>query len=219
MTQLLRTLIDERATLTGIEEALEATPASPDAIRLALRLRESPGPHGGRVLLFVPAASDGTSGRVVDDAVRGLLHLGERPILVMDLRAGARGAREDVLSLPLDRPDGTAPDWYLAPIGPASFIQPFAGRHDAVAYAASPEFAVTVTQARSRYAFVLAIGDPLARSVETLAAASTCDAVVLAVEPGRTTRRDLQQTSEQLRRARASVLGFVLDARAPEGTP
>lgn len=215
MTLQLRTLVDDRAPLTGVADRMNPTPASPEAIRLALRLRDCPAPQRSRVLLFVPATRNTSVARVVGHAIRGLLHLGERPVLVMDLRAGTPATGEE-LHIPSIHPehphDDFASDW-PAPIVPAAFIQPFTGRGDAVAYAASAEFANAIAQARTRYDYVLAVGDPIGTSVQTLMAASQCDGIVLSVDPGRSTRRDVQQTAEQLRRARAQVLGFVLDGR------
>lgn len=80
-------------------------------------------------------------------------------------------------------------------------------------HAASQAFAAAVARARSRYAFVLCVADPI-DAIETLMAAGLADGAVLTVTPGRTTRSDVQKVIEQLHRARGRVLGFVVDARA-----
>ncbi|MGH6929403.1 MAG: hypothetical protein ACREEV_13880, partial [Dongiaceae bacterium] len=64
--------------------------------------------------------------------------------------------------------------------------------------------------------YVLCIGEPLETSVKTLITASLSDGVILSVAPGRTTRSEVQRVTEQLRRARAHVMGFVVDARHSE---
>ena len=199
MTHLLRTLIVEPpATMAGRERS-ETTPASEEAVRLALRLREPRSASGGRALLFAPASPGGDASRMVGDAVRGLLELHEGPVLVMDLRATAGDAAER------DRYSDIA-----------VVTHPFAGREDTISYAASAEFAGAMERARRTYAFVLCIGEPVSSSVETLIAAAACDGVILAVTPGRTTRSDVQRATDQLRRGRAHVAGFVVEGRAQE---
>jgi hypothetical protein len=186
--------------------------ASEEALRLALRLRDLPcaGP-GGRMLLFLPASSDGEASRIVDDAVRGLLELHEGPLLVADLRPTS--VAKAAPNTPRSTEDALL-SWETPSPDLVTVAHPFAGRHDLVAYAASQEFAAAIDRARRGYAFVLAIGDALRSSVETLIVAARCDGVILAVTPGRTTRTDVQRTVEQLRRGRAHVAGFVVEARS-----
>jgi hypothetical protein len=209
--QLRTPIADPVAPLPVASDA--ASGASEEAVRLALRLRDMPcaGP-GGRTLLFLPASPDGDTSRIVDDAVRGLLELHEGPLLVADLRATS-AASVDAPDSSRSTPDAFA-SWEAPSPDLVTVAHPFAGRHDLVAYAASQEFAAAIDRAQRRYAFVLAIGDALRTSVETLIAAARCDGVILAVTPGRTTRTDVQRTAEQLRRGRAHVAGFVVEARS-----
>jgi hypothetical protein len=170
-------------------------PASEEAIRLALRLRDARSMDGGRLLIFIPVSASGSVAPLVEDVVSGLMGLNEGPALVMDLRVSATR-----------RGDATAS---------MGRVHPFIGHADTLSHAASPEFAALLAHARARYPYVLCVAEPLS-SVETLIAAGLCDGVVLSVSPGRTTRADVQRAAEQLRGAHATVIGFVVDRRVAE---
>jgi hypothetical protein len=161
-------------------------------------------------------SGDVDASAIVDDAVRGLLELHEGPILVMDFRSRTGETLRDAgWSIDAGDGDGLTTEWGTATSSTATVAQPFAARADAVQYAASGDFASRLSEARSRYAYVICIGGEVASSVETQVTAALFDGVVLSVAPGRTTRTDLQRVSAQLRRAHANLLGFVMDARPP----
>lgn len=179
--------------------------ASDEAIRLALQLRDTPRPgSGGRLMLFVPVCPSVNASLSVADALCGLQKLNEGPVLVMDLRQITEA--------------GDAPAWLRAlpeDDDTAAMTLPLADRRERVSYAASREFAAELAAARSRYAYVLCIGGTVSTSVETLIVATLADGVVLAVAPNGTTRPHVQHLVQQLRRARANLIGFVVDSRSP----
>lgn len=190
--------------------------ASEEAIRLALHVRDTRSAGEGRVLMFVPICASGDAVPLVDDVVRGLVELNEGPAIVVDLRVSqTRRLPRRWAELPGDG-DAISGAWHSG-VESAGRAHPFAGRHDTVSHAASPEFAAFFAHARARYSYVLCVANPPASSVETLIAAGLCDGVVLSVSPRRTTRAEVQRAADQLRRAHAHVIGFVVDGRAQKG--
>jgi hypothetical protein len=213
MTRLLRALRAEPAGVAFVDRA--SMVASDEAVRLAFRLRDCPVSHGGRLVLFVPASRGLAAEGVVTDAVCGLLQLNERPVLVVDLRPSEAALAEPHAPMfPLDQAhDADFEDLVVESAGaPVVVTHPFAPHRDPVRYAASAEFASLMARARASYSYVLLVGGPVT-SVETLITAGLCDGVVLAIRPEGTTRGDIQRVTDELRRARAHVLGFVVDAR------
>ena len=186
--------------------------ASEDAVRIALHLREAPARGGGRIVTFLPASPDVDASVAVADAVCGLHQLGERPVLVLDMRASGDDERTPLwlLTLPRDRDEFVARA--EGELLPAAMARPFAGRQDRLAFAASREFADLLDDARARYPYVLCIGSDISKALDSLIAAPLADGVVLAVAPSRVTRPQLTDLTAQLRRARANVLGFVAEA-------
>jgi len=196
----------------------QSTPrASEDAVRLALRFRECPSTHGGRLLLFVPASSGDSVGRLVCETTLALGQLHEGPALVLDLEP-ADGVRAPWFS---DWP--IASEYHLLSDGrmgafdganhvsPAlAYAQPIASPAAAVPFLASHAFASLAAAARRRFAYVLCAVGPIGDAVESLVAAALCDGVVLSVTADRTTMADIQTASRQLARVRAPVLGFVV---------
>jgi hypothetical protein len=191
--------------------------ASEEAVRLALRLRETRSASGGRALLFVPVSTSTDVSPLVDDVVLGLLELHEGPLLVMDLRVAQAGARVRKPRVDYqDDEDAMGVGWGVGASSAVGLAHPFAGRVDTVRHAASSDFSALFARARARYAYVLCTADAIAVSVETVIAAALCDGVVLSVRPGQTTRSNMQRIADQLQRAHTHVIGFVVDARAPE---
>ena len=217
MTSLLQALVDTRTAGAAAPLAPAAQPVSEEAVRLALQLREVRSRNGGRTVLFVPASTALDAAAVTDDAVRGLLELHEGPILLMDLRAepAPGGPEQGYPPEPEDIGSSGASYWGSGASSSAVMARPFAGRRDTVTYAASTEFAARLADARARYPYVLCIGGPVAGAVETLITAALVDGVVLSVAPGKTTRTDMQAVTARLRRARATIVGFVVDERPP----
>lgn len=213
MTHSLRT---PRADTRGaIAPERPETGASEEAVRLALRLRGTPAVAGSRALLFLPVTPGGDASRVAEDAVCGVLELQDGPVLVMDLRT--RNGRPRRAAEALSDTDDACLRWNAPPRDGFVRVEPFAGRADAVSYAASAEFTSAIELARRTYPFVICVGDCLDTSVETLIAAGVCDGAILTVAPGRTTRSAVQRAAEQLRRGGAHVAGFVVEGRTPEG--
>ncbi len=192
--------------------------ASEEAIRLALTLRDAHARPGGRLLMFLPASTSVNASRAVADALCGLVELREGPILVMDLRPASEssGTPEWLRDLPVDDDQSVAPDDPNACTS-ALIAWPFGGIDERVSYAASREFADRLADARARYTYVLCIGSDVSVSLETLITAPLVDGVVLAVAPSRMTRPQIHHLTEQLRRARAQLLGFVVEARPVHG--
>ena len=224
MTSLLQAIAEARPEGRGtLEEAASPAepyqaPASEEAIKLALHLRETRATTGGRTLLFIPVSDPVDASLVVDDAVRGLLELQEGPVLVMDFRVRqARSLVEPEWPMESVDADGMSGAWGVAASSTAAVARPFVRRADMVRYAASPEFAGRLAEARSRYAYVLCIGGPVNESVQTLVTAPLFDGVILSVAPGKTTRSDMQRVASQLRRAHAKLIGFVTDSRTGPG--
>jgi hypothetical protein len=177
-------------------------------------LREVRSRTGGRSVLFVPASTGLEAAAVADDAVRGLLELHEGPVLLLDLRVDPPPGPEQAYPLePEDVGASGAAYWGSSASSSAVLARPFAGRRDTVTYAASTEFAARLAEARARYPYVLCFGGPVVGAVETLITAALFDGVVLSVAPGKTTRTDMQGVTAQLRRARANLVGFVVDER------
>ena len=78
------------------------------------------------------------------------------------------------------------------------------------------EVVSTVGDVRARYPYVLCIGDSALGSVPTVMMAGLADAVVLSVLAGQTTKSEMQEVTAELRRARAKLLGFVVDPRGTQ---
>jgi hypothetical protein len=194
-------------------EAAVLPEASDAGIKLALQLRDIPAVNGGRVVLFVPTLRHADASPAACDAVCGLVDLHDGPVLIVDLRA---------------RPGSSTPRWLdqLAAHEPAGALwgaetpndsaavwRPLADRSEK-AFCASPgQFSSRLADARSRYPFILCIGDAVPSSLAALMVAGQADGVVLSVPAGRVTRPEIQDATAQLRRARAKLLGFVVDSR------
>ena len=203
---------EERQAITS---AVTMPVASDEGVRLALQLRDIATSDGARVVLFVPGSGRGDASPAAADAACGLLDLHDGPVLIMDLRT-----EPDYASSPewLDRladDDEMRLLWGAeAASNSAARWRPLAGRSDTAAYASSSEFAVRLDDVRARYPYVLCIGDAAPAAVATLVVASLADGVVLSVTPGHTTRSEMHEVTTELRRARAKLLGFVVDPRA-----
>ena len=194
--------------------AVTPPPASEEAIRLALQLRDIPSSDGGRVVLFVPASRQANASPAAGDAACGLLDLHDGPVLIVDLRDEAEhgGTPEWINALTDD--DELRLMWGAeAGSNTAARLRPLAGRTNKLQYASSAQFAAVVDDIRARYPYVLCIGEAAAGSVATLMIAGLADGVVLSVPPGQTTRSEMHEVTVELRRARAKVIGFVLDPR------
>jgi len=191
-------------------------PASEEAIRLALQLRDIASREGGRVVLFVPGSRHGEASPAVGDAACGLLALHDGPVLIMDLRDHAEAAATPKWINALVDDDELRLVGDEAGRNTAALLRPLAGRPNQLQYASSSEFVSSVVDVRARYPYVLCIGEAAPRSVPTLMMAGLADGVVLAVPPGQTTRSEMHEVTAKLQRARAKLLGFVVD---PRGTP
>jgi hypothetical protein len=171
--------------------------ASEDAVRLALRL-QAVRPGGlGAVLVFVPASRRTGAAALVADAVRGLRALGHERLFMLDLRENA--GEDDPMTA-----------------GGIAIERPFSGFAEGVRYASSADFAASLEKARSRFDYVLCVGEPLEQSLPTLVTAGLADGAILTVTPGQTTRTEVTDTMERLRAGGAAVIGFVADDR-PSG--
>lgn len=192
-----------------------ALPEASDAgIKLALQLRDTPSVNGGRVVLFVPTLRHADASPAACDAACGLVDLHDGPVLIVDLRA-----RPNTSSTPrwlgmLATHEHVGALWGAdPPVDSAVVWRPLADRSEK-AFCASPvPFSTRLNDARSRYPFILCIGDAVPSSLAALMVAGLADGVVLSVAAGRVTRPELQEATAQLRRARATLLGFVVDPR------
>jgi hypothetical protein len=202
----------------------ERPPASEDALRIALRLRECPSTRGGRLLLFVPASSGDSVDRLVYETTRALEQLREGPVLVLDLEHRDGDGRGWFSQWPTAaayharQTDGAARPAATPAQAPVLYAQPIASAAAAIPYLASPEFAGVVAAARDEFAYVICAVGPISDAVESLVAAALCDGVVLSVTAHRTTMAEVQTASRQLARARAPVLGFVVNRDASSRT-
>jgi hypothetical protein len=197
--------------------AVTVPAASEEAVRLALHLRDLASNDGGRIVLFVPASRQGNPAPAAADAARGLLELRDGPVVIVDLRAEPDGPGTPEWLTGLIDDDEARLMWGAAAAGrSASRWRPLAGRNDGVSYASSPQFAARLDDVRARYPYVVCIGEAIPRSVATLIVAGMADGVVLSVLTGRTTRSEMHEVTTQLRRARATLLGFVVDPRGAQ---
>ena len=195
--------------------ASTAPAASEEAVQLALQLRSVETASAGRIVMFVPASPGVDASMAVTDAVCGLIDLHEGPLLVLDLRAAGHGAViPDWLPVLSDEDEQMDGAWSAGSSRNAVVSRPFTSQSGRLTYAASPEFAARLADARARYACVLVIGTDVSAATETLMIAPLVDAVVLTIAPGRTTRPQMQRLTNLLRRARAHVIGFVIEARS-----
>ncbi len=213
MTSLLEAIADVRTAPHSA--AVPQPPAASDqGLRLAMQLRDVPAKSGGRVLLFVPAVRNGDASPAVGEAAAAFLEVQEGPVLVVDLRAEAFAdntpawfdSLKSVEWPHLNQDTGLANDT-------AHISRPLLRRRDKAPYSMTPQFIEQLTATRSQYRYLLYIGDPVP-SHDTLMTAAAADGVVLAVPPGHTTRTEMHDLAAQLRRARARLLGFVVDPRA-----
>jgi hypothetical protein len=201
---------EERAPVNEV-----SLPAASEAgLKLALELREVPSINGSRVVLFVPAARDTDASPAACDAVCGIIDLQDGPVLVIDLRVrpsrtstpswlGMLGAHEQVGTL-----------WSADTTSDCALLwRPLVGRTEK-AFCASPvQFTNRLNDARARYPYILCIGDVVPSSLATLMVAGLADGVVLSVPAGHMTRPEITDVTTRLRRARATLVGFVVDSR------
>jgi hypothetical protein len=214
MTSVLEAMAALRSEDRAAASLATPPPASDQALRLALQLRDIASRDGRRVVLFVPVSRHGDASFAVADAACGLLELRDGPVLIIDLRPEAE--------------DATTPEWMNALAdddelrlvwggdagsNTAARWRPLAGRPNKLQYASSPQFNASVEDVRARYRYVLCIGEAAPSAVPTLMMAGLADGVVLSVPPGQTTRTELHDMTAELRRARAKLLGFVVDPR------
>jgi hypothetical protein len=212
-TSLLEAIADAR-TESAPDTATLPPAASEPGLRLAMHLREVPAQSGGRVLVFIPAGSTGDASPAVGEAIAAFLDMREGPVLIVDLRTDPFGTCTPSWfdSLPtvehtlLDGGDQRRDD-------AAHISRPVAHRHERAPYSTTRQFAEQLAEARAHYRYTVYIGTPMPAR-DTLMAATAADGVVLTVPPGQTTRTEMHDLAAQLRRARAKLVGFVVDPRA-----
>ncbi len=199
---------DSAVLTTPAEMAASRVPprarASEDAVRLALRLRECPSVFTGRMLLFAPVTGGASVDRLVYETALGLAHLGDGPVIVVDLK----------LSTPGDAPLSNlpaVPNENGAQVPAISLFRPADGNLPAIPYLTSDKFSRSMERLRAQAAFVVCVGRPVPDSVETLLVARQCDAVILSVTSGQTLSQ-VQKAVADLRRTNQSIFGFVMDA-------
>lgn len=214
MTSLLEAIADVRSATGAAKAALPPPPASEAGLRLAMQLRDVPARSGGRVLLFMPSGRHGDASPAVGDTVAAFLELQEGPVLIVDLRSEAFAdstpgwfdTLPGVEQTELHNNVTLTPDM-------ARISRPLQRRRDRAPYSSTPRFLEQLDEARSKYCYAIYIGDPMP-SRDTLMSATAADGVVMTVPPGHASRTELNDLTQQLRRARAKLLGFVLDPRA-----
>jgi hypothetical protein len=198
----------------AIPAAVPVPAASEEGIKLALKLRDIATTNGARVVLFVPASRQTDAAPVVAEAACALLDLHDGPVLIMDVRddAASAGSPEWITALADD--DQLRLMWGAeASSETAALLRPLSGRSNRLQYASSQQFVDHVEEVRGRYRYVLCIGEATPGAVATMRIAGLADGVVLSVPPGRTTRSEMHEVTAQLRRARATLVGFVVDSR------
>lgn len=215
----MTSVLEAMTAIRGADDrtATDAVPppaASEAGIQLALQLRETPSSGDGRMVLFVPTARHADASPAAGDAVCGFLDLHDGPVLVMDLRAEPGALTTPAWFATLADDEQVGGLWGAdAASNNARLWRPLTGRAEKLVYASSPQFAARLADARSRYPYILCIGDAVPGSVVTLMIAGLSDGVVLSVAPGGSTRSEMIEVTSQLRRARAALLGFVVDPR------
>jgi hypothetical protein len=214
MTSVLEAMTAIRNAERRAAEPVELPDASDAGIQLALELRETQSAGGGRIVLFVPTLRNTDASPAACDAVCGLVDLHDGPVLIIDLRA--RPNRDSTPSwletLAAHEQVGTL--WGAqTPSDCAVLWRPLAGRTEKAFCAAPDQLAARLHDARARYPYVVCIGDAVPSSMATLMIAGLADGVVLSVPAGRVTKPQVNDVTIQLRRARATLLGFVVDPR------
>jgi hypothetical protein len=215
MTSVLETMATIRNADRRTADPVALPAASDAGIKLALELRGTQSAGEGRVVLFVPTLRNTDASPAACDAVCGLMDLHDGPVLVIDLRA--RPSRHStprwLETLATHEQVGTL--WGAdTPSDCALLWRPLAGRTEK-AFCASPgQFTARLNDARARYPYILCIGDAVPTSLATLMVAGLADGVVLAVPAGHVTKPEINEVTTQLRRAQATLLGFVVDPRS-----
>jgi hypothetical protein len=214
MTSVLEAMTAIRNDEREAAKDVELPAASEAGIKLALELREAQSVNGGRVVLFVPTLRNSDASPAACAAVCGLMDLHDGPVLVIDLRA--RPTRKStpgwLETLAAHEQVGTL--WGAeTPSGCALLWRPLAGAPEKAFCASATQFTARLNDARGRYPYILCIGEAVPSSLATLMVAGLADGVVLSVPAGRVTKPEMNEVTTQLRRARATLLGFVVDSR------
>ncbi len=216
MTSLLEAIADIRSVAPPVRTPPPPPLPSEPAVRLAMQLRDVPAKSGGRVFLFLPAVKKGDASPAVGEAVSAFIEAQEGPLLIVDLRAEAFAGNTPPWFDTLSGVEQTQLNQNVNLAGDTARIsRPLLRRRDKTPYAMTPRFVEQLNEARLKYRYVLYIGDAVP-SRDSLICAAAADGVVLSVPPGQTTRTEMHDLAAQLRRARARLLGFVVDPRATQ---
>jgi hypothetical protein len=201
---------DERSAVDEV-----ALPEASDAgITLALQLRETPSVNGGRVVLFVPTLRSADVSPAACDAVCGLVELHDGPVLIVDLRSKPSKSTTPRWLAGLEVHEQVGALWKAETASDRAVVwRPLADRSERAFCAAPGQVAARLKDARERYPYILCIGDAVPMSLATLMVAGLADGVVLSVAAGRVTKPEVQGATAHLRRARAKLMGFVVDSR------
>jgi hypothetical protein len=132
-----------------------------------------------------------------------LAEMKESPVLILNLVPPVTRQTGHLMGTPVAEGANTDPE--------AITVAGLSIDQDGLQFITSPEFKETIAAAEAQFAWVVVHSRSVTDSVEALVAADACDAVILSVAAGRTTRNELLAVSREFRRSKASVLGFALD--------
>lgn len=184
--------------------------------RIAVLIRALRQSQKMSVFQFSPVSDGASSSRLVAETTRGLLRLGDRPILVVNMhqRSACRTASELLEGSDTTVIDGipASMDAWMADAATSPVVVASCATESGSAAKATPDnLAAFLVRARSRFAFTLIDTPSLLTSVDGLLTAGHTDGVILSVAAGRTTMPELKQSRASVERANGKVLGFVHD--------
>lgn len=92
-----------------------------------------------------------------------------------------------------------------------SYISYGSGHHNPIELLCSPKFSEFIREARREYDFVLFDTPALSSVIDGALIASKSDGAILVAEMGKTKKASLTRATEQLEKARANILGVVIN--------
>ena len=174
-----------------------------DVMRIAAQVRAKRASAPTSSVLVCPVSSGCSAAELVYSLAAALAEMKESPVLILNLAPPATRQAGHLMGTPLV--EGASLEQGSITVAGLSIEQ------DALEFITSPEFKETMEAAQAQFAWVVVHSRSVVDSVEALVAADSCDAVILSVAAGRTTRSEMLAVSREFQRSKASVLGFALD--------
>ena len=187
--------------------------ASPEALKLAIQMWASSRPEKeAQTFLFVPVKGASASLSAADSAL-AMLELNRGPVMILSLREDPSELLSRVSSFQRLEPMLQHQFWTIEG-SPFFAVARIADPKQELMRSVSADcFSSFLDFVHKRFSCVLIDADDIDRSIAASLVALHCAAVILAVRAGSSTVTDVQRTQRDLARARANVLGFVLDER------